>query len=49
MPLAACLPSFADFNLDVDDGMGRKLWPGVGFAGSRGGALRMLFGSDEIG
>lgn len=49
VPLGACFVSFADFNLAVDEGIGRKLCPGVGFAGSRGGAFRLLFGSEEIG
>lgn len=49
MPLGACLESLADFSFAVLEGMGRKLWAGVGFAGSRGGALRLFFGNEEIG
>lgn len=36
--------SFADV-----DGIGSQPWAGVGFAGSRGGALRLFFGTDAAG
>lgn len=49
VPLAVIELLPADFSLAVEEGMGKKLCPGVGFAGSRGGALRLFFGSDEIG
>ena len=38
-----------DFSFAEADGTGSQLWAGVGFAGSSGGALRLLFGTDEIG
>ena len=41
--------SFDDFNLAVEDGTTRNWCPGVGFAGSSGGALRLFFGKDETG
>lgn len=31
------------------DGIGSQPWPGVGFAGSRGGALRLFLGTDDAG
>ena len=49
VPLGACLVSFDALSFAVDDGTGRKLWPDVGFAGSSGGALSMLFGNEETG
>lgn len=49
VPLADVVLAPADFSLAVADGMGKKLCPGVGFAGSKGGALRLFFGSDETG
>ena len=39
----------ADFNLAVDEGIGRKLWPGVGLAASSGGARRLFFGTEMTG
>lgn len=36
--------SFADA-----EGTGSQPWAGVGFAGSRGGALRLFFGTDDAG
>jgi hypothetical protein len=36
--------SFAD-----EDGTGNHPWAGVGLAGSRGGALRLFFGTDDAG
>jgi hypothetical protein len=38
-----------DFNLAEDEGTGSQLWAGVGFAGSRGGAFRLFFGTDDAG
>ena len=38
-----------DFNLAVFDGIGRKLCPCVGFAASKGGARRLLLGTDMTG
>lgn len=39
----------ADFNFAEDEGTGSQLWAGVGFAGSRGGAFRLFFGTDDAG
>ena len=38
-----------DFNFAEDEGTGSQLWAGVGFAGSKGGALRLFFGTEDIG
>jgi hypothetical protein len=38
-----------DFNFAEDEGTGSHAWAGVGLAGSRGGAFRLLFGIDETG
>ena len=38
-----------DFSLAEDEGIGSQLWAGVGFAGSNGGALRLFFGTEDIG
>ena len=47
VPLAA--ETFADLSLAEAEGTGRKEWPGVGLAGSRGGALRVFLGTDDAG
>jgi len=47
IPLAD-VPIF-DFNLADTDGTGSHAWPGDGFAGSRGGALRICLGTDATG
>jgi hypothetical protein len=39
----------ADFSFAEDEGIGSQLWAGVGFAGSSGGALRLFFGTEDIG
>ena len=39
----------ADFSFADDEGTGSQLWAGVGFAGSKGGALRLFFGTEDIG
>lgn len=49
VPLAEVVLLPTDFSFAVDDGIGKKLCPGVGFAGSRGGALRLFLGNVETG
>jgi len=49
VPLADVALVPADFSLAVDEGIGKKLCPRVGLAGSKGGALRLFFGNDETG
>jgi hypothetical protein len=39
----------ADLSFADAEGMGSQLWPGVGFEGSRGGALRLFLGMDATG
>ena len=38
-----------DFNFAEEEGTGSQPWAGVGFAGSRGGAFRLLFGIEDTG
>jgi hypothetical protein len=38
-----------DLSFAEAEGTGSQLWAGVGLAGSSGGALRLFFGTDEIG
>ena len=38
-----------DLSFAEDEGTGNQLWAGVGFAGSKGGALRLFFGTEDIG
>lgn len=48
VPAAVVLPPLGLSFADVD-GIGSQPWAGVGFAGSRGGALRLFFGTDAAG
>ena len=47
----AALPAAPPLGLSLAeaDGIGSQPWPGVGFAGSRGGALRLFFGTEDAG
>lgn len=47
MPLVEVGPD--DFSFAEADGIGSQLCAGVGLAGSKGGALRLFFGTDETG
>lgn len=38
-----------DFSFADDDGTGSQACAGVGFAGSRGGAFRLFFGTEAAG
>ena len=38
-----------DFSFADEDGTGNQLCPGVGFAGSSGGAFRLFLGIEETG